>query len=272
MNQPGEVARLAARLLKRFEGLHDGDRARPGLQPMLCPSGYVTVGYGHVLTRDGRMLAGAEDLGWAARHHALRQIDEAEAEALLAEDIEEVGAATIARLRRPVEPHQAAALISLAYNIGPAGFAKSEVLRRFNAGDHAGAAAAFLNWRFATVNGVKKPILEGRRKIERAVFLGQQDVDGRAIGPASPPDIRPAGEVPLARSREIALASTGGTAGVTATALAEVADALRETQETIFGLPLDSLRWLSLGLGIVVAGCAIAAVLLRLRARRAGER
>lgn len=275
MNPPGDVSRLTARLLKRFEGLHDGDRRKPGLQPALCPAGYVTVGYGHVLTRDGRRLAGREDLEWASRHHPLRQIDEAKAEALLAEDIEEIGAGVIARLRRPVAPHQAAAMISLAYNIGAAGFAKSEVLLRFNAGDSKGAADAFLNWRFATVNGVKRPILEGRRKAERAVFLGHEDAGGHPL--ASSPamtveDIRPAAEAPLSQSREIRVASAGGAASVTSVALGEIADALRETQATLFGIPLETVQWLSIALGLAVAGCAIAAVAIRLRARRNGER
>src|SRR3954466_7167905 len=42
--------------------------------------------------------------------------------------------------------NQAAALMSLLYNIGQPHFANSTVLRRLNMGDFAGAAEAFLMW------------------------------------------------------------------------------------------------------------------------------
>lgn len=43
------------------------------------------------------------------------------------------------------------ACVSLAYNIGPVGFAQSSVVRRANAGDMAGAIEAFLMWNKPTV-------------------------------------------------------------------------------------------------------------------------
>ena len=43
-------------------------------------------------------------------------------------------------------PKQLAAAVSLAYNIGPNAYCRSTVARRFNAGDWAGACAAFEMW------------------------------------------------------------------------------------------------------------------------------
>ena len=43
-------------------------------------------------------------------------------------------------------PHQLAAAVSLAYNIGPNAYCKSTVARLFNAGDWPGACAAFEMW------------------------------------------------------------------------------------------------------------------------------
>lgn len=43
-------------------------------------------------------------------------------------------------------PKQLAAAVSLAYNIGPNAYCRSTVAKRFNAGDWAGACAAFEMW------------------------------------------------------------------------------------------------------------------------------
>ena len=44
-------------LIRQFEGLVDGDPKTPGLDPYICPTGYVTQGYGRVLRdRHGNML------------------------------------------------------------------------------------------------------------------------------------------------------------------------------------------------------------------------
>jgi len=66
-------------------------------------------------------------------------------------------------------PHQLAASISLAYNIGPAAFARSSAARRFNAGDWRGGCEAFLMWNKA--GGHVVPGLERRRRDERALCL-----------------------------------------------------------------------------------------------------
>lgn len=67
------------------------------------------------------------------------------------------------------KPEQLSAAISLAYNIGPSGYCRSSVARRFNAGDFRGACDAFLMWNKAG----GRPItgLTNRRKAERAVCL-----------------------------------------------------------------------------------------------------
>lgn len=57
------------------------------------------------------------------------------------------------------------ALVSLAFNIGEVGFKDSSVARFLKAGDKARAADAFLLW-------AKPSVLLGRRKRERALFLG----------------------------------------------------------------------------------------------------
>ena len=40
--------------IKEYETLHDGDLSKIGLQPKLCPAGYWTEGYGHVMIINGK--------------------------------------------------------------------------------------------------------------------------------------------------------------------------------------------------------------------------
>ena len=66
-------------------------------------------------------------------------------------------------------PEQLAAAVSLAYNIGPAGYCRSTVARRFNRGDTRGACDAFLMWNRAGGRVVRG--LDNRRRAERALCL-----------------------------------------------------------------------------------------------------
>ena len=66
--------------------------------------------------------------------------------------------------------HQAAALASLCYNLGPHQFQGSDTYRHAQAGNHAAAANAFMGWTKA--GGKVLPGLVKRREKERAVYLG----------------------------------------------------------------------------------------------------
>ena len=66
-----------------------------------------------------------------------------------------------------------AAMVSLTYNIGSGNFASSTVLREHLAGNTQAAAAAFLLWNKATINGVLQVVagLTRRRTDEQALYL-----------------------------------------------------------------------------------------------------
>lgn len=66
-------------------------------------------------------------------------------------------------------PNQLVASVSLAYNIGTAGFCRSTAARRFNAGNWRGGCDAFLMWDKA--GGRKVRGLTLRRQRERALCL-----------------------------------------------------------------------------------------------------
>ncbi len=71
-------------------------------------------------------------------------------------------------LKKPATDAQIGAMTSLAYNIGAKAFANSTLLRKFNAGDVAGAAAEFTRWNRAGGKVMKG--LTNRRLDEQRVF------------------------------------------------------------------------------------------------------
>lgn len=132
-------------LIKSFEGCE--------LRAYKCPAGVLTIGFGHT----------GPDVTSGLVITAHR------AEELLQGDLARFERAVAAALRVPVAANQFAALVSLAYNIGPAALAKSTLLRRLNAGRTQEAADQFLVWNRA--GGRVLAGLTRRREAERALFL-----------------------------------------------------------------------------------------------------
>lgn len=155
-NWPDNIAVLtiALPLVKHFEGCR--------LIPYRDSAGIPTIGYGTICYPTGKAVTMNDE--------AIRQD---KADFLLSYEMGVKAKAIAPMLQRPASLHQAAAMLSLTYNIGTGGFRSSTVLRKFNAGDIQGAADAFLMWDKATVDGQKVVIdgLHNRRVGERAVFL-----------------------------------------------------------------------------------------------------
>lgn len=91
-----------------------------------------------------------------------------QAEERLERDVDRFLGGVKERLERYANPSQLAAMTSLAYNIGLGAFGGSTLLRKFNAGDTAGAAEQFDRWVYAA--GKRMRGLERRRADERALF------------------------------------------------------------------------------------------------------
>ena len=137
-------------LIKEFEGLR--------LTAYRDAVGVWTIGYG---------ATAAAGLGITPE--AGMTITEAEAESLLLKGLEKFAGSIRPKITAPINDNEFGAFLSLAYNIGPGAFAKSSALRKFNAGDKAGAADAILLWNKA--GGKVLAGLKRRREAERALFL-----------------------------------------------------------------------------------------------------
>ena len=140
-----QVSEKGLALIRRFEGLR--------LAAYKCPAGVCTIGYG--TTRGIKM-------GMV--------ITKAQAEALLADDVQRFVGHIEALVTAPLAQHQLDALASFVYNIGPGAFAGSTLLRLLNAGLTKEAAGQFPRWNKAA--GAVLAGLTRRRAAERAMFEG----------------------------------------------------------------------------------------------------
>lgn len=95
---------------------------------------------------------------------------QAQADAALRKELTGIGARIDALVLVDLAPHEMAALVSLAYNIGMTNFRGSTLLRKLNAGDRRGAGDQFLRWSRAAGKVMRG--LTIRRAAERALFLG----------------------------------------------------------------------------------------------------
>jgi lysozyme len=162
-------------LIKQFEGLVDGDPKTPGLDPYICPAGYVTIGYGHTLRdTNGAMLRGREGISRAKVIH--KPITPEEAHAMLADDLLFFEAETV-RLTKGVElnENQFSAVVSFIFNLGPTKFERSTLRKLLLAGNFDKAAEEFPKWVKGDTNGdgvlEDLPGLIRRREAERQLFL-----------------------------------------------------------------------------------------------------
>ena len=143
-------------LIKNFEGCE--------LNAYVCPSGVYTIGYGHT----GDVLPN-------------QTITQAEADALLREDVRKFEKGTNNYTNVPLNQSQFDALVSFTFNVGLGAYRDSTLLRLLNGADYEGAAGQFGRW----VNGSNGPLpgLVRRREAEEKLFRkdGWPHEDGEAV-------------------------------------------------------------------------------------------
>lgn len=149
-----QVTQLAVDLIKGFEGLSLG-----AYRDMV---GVWTIGYG-TTAMAGVGITPAKGM----------TITKAEAERYLRRALDKFAASIGSNIRAIMNDNEAAALLSLAYNIGPGNFLSSSALRYFNAGQKDLCANSILKWNKVTQGGVLvfSQGLMNRREKEREVFL-----------------------------------------------------------------------------------------------------
>lgn len=218
--------------------------------PIVWP-GVVEIAHSENLRlRAYRDIAGVWTIGWGETG-GVRENDvwtKEQADAQLCKRLTEFADAVERRLTEPATPYQFAAMVSLAYNIGADGFARSSVLRAHNAGNTLAAARAFGLWNKARVDGVLREVrgLTARRARESALYLASapetrppldavpEDMAGAMV---EMPDAAPESRLPSSPIAQSGLASI--LTGVIAAASA-VSDDIRAIAESA-GVPMLSV-------------------------------
>lgn len=137
-------------LIKTFEGLR--------LEKYQDVVGKWTIGYGHLILPDESFSAA---------------IPEAQADALLRQDLGISEKAVNQYVIVPLTQNQFDALVSFTFNLGIGNLKSSTLLRVLNARQYQDAANEFLRWDKA--GGKQVAGLTRRRTAERALFISQPE-------------------------------------------------------------------------------------------------
>lgn len=148
---PKKASQNCLELIEHFEGFH------PDAYP--DPVGIPTIGIGTIKYPNGEKVKLGES---CTREQAFEW---------LMFELEEKTKEVNEMVKVDMTQNEFDALLSFAYNCGNSALRESTLLRKFNAGDIAGAGAEFLKWNKA--NGKVLPGLTRRRNAERNLFLGK---------------------------------------------------------------------------------------------------
>lgn len=169
----------------RFIAGHEGSRNKPYNDP----SGFCTVGVGHLIGRRRCTQADYDQWGTLTDQQVLD---------LFREDIKRFEDPVNVAVKVPITQNQFDALVSFSFNVGVGAFQKSTLLKKLNAGDYKGAASEFAKW-----NKSAGRVLAGltrRRKEEAELFLRSDPGGAETIEiPKSTPSPQPTPRVELQR-------------------------------------------------------------------------
>jgi len=135
-------------LIKRFEGFSH--------IVYICPAGYPTIGYGHVVKPDERQQFASG-------------ITPEQSETLLRQDVQTAERAVLRLITVPLTDGQFDALVSFTFNLGAGALQRSTLRRKINRGDHANMPAEFRKWVWAGSRKLKG--LVKRREAEVLLYI-----------------------------------------------------------------------------------------------------
>jgi GH24 family phage-related lysozyme (muramidase) len=141
------ISKQGLDLICRFEGF----------SPVIyiCPAGYPTIGYGHLITA-------------ANKERFLDGVDEDEALELLRSDVGKAERAVLRLIAVPLTQGQFDALVSFTFNLGSGALQRSTLRRKVNREEHDDVPAELMKWVWA--GGRKLKGLVKRRKAESLFY------------------------------------------------------------------------------------------------------
>lgn len=161
----------------------------------------------------------------------------------------------------PATANEFSAMVSLCFNIGPANFRKSSVLKNHKRGDKAAAAGAFKLWNKAAgkvLNGLTR-----RRAAEAALYMKPALV-GKAVETRTTPDA----EKPVVKSHTVIGTATVAVAGI-GQQLVENLPAIQSAHTTV--TQTGGFEWVTKLLGALIVLAAVYVLVRQWIRRRKGE-
>ena len=147
MKYSRSISEEGINLIKRFEGF--------SAQPYVCPGGYLTIGYGHVIREHEKGTL-------------LSFVDREEADLLLINDIKIVETAVNRLISVPLNQHQFDALVSFTFNLGTGALQRSTLRRKVNNESHSEVPEELVKW--VKVKNVMNKGLVRRRQAEALLY------------------------------------------------------------------------------------------------------
>jgi len=141
-------------LIKRFEGFS------PAIY--ICPAGYPTIGYGHVVLAH-------------EREQFAEGITQAKATDILRKDVGIAERAVVRLISEPLTDGQFDALVSFTFNLGAGALQRSTLRRKVNRWEHESVLAELMKWVWAA--GKKFPGLIRRRRSESSLYQNKGVTD-----------------------------------------------------------------------------------------------
>ena len=156
-----KTSQIGIELIKDFEGLHDGELNKIGLQPKKCPAGIWTEGYGRAMRNSkGEFLKSiARPIGTINTR--------AEAEVALAQDLQVFENIVMRKIKIKLTQNQFDALVSYTYNTG----GSDTLFKLINEGSPQSKIKTWFETKYITGGGIKLNGLVQRRKAESNLYF-----------------------------------------------------------------------------------------------------
>lgn len=140
------ISESGLNIIKKFEGF--------SATAYLCPAGYWTIGYGHLLKNKIK-----NDL----------ELTEKQAELILFDDVADAEKAVLRYIDIQLAQGQFDALVSFTFNLGAGALQRSTLRRKVNAKEHSDVPFQLSRWVWA--GGRKLPGLIRRRRAESVLYF-----------------------------------------------------------------------------------------------------
>lgn len=158
MNESLVTSQAGVDLIKKWEGLHDGNKKTSLVEPMADPVGIPTIGWGCTYYENGKKVTFSDPAITLER-----------CEELLRFHLKKNEEAVKRNVKVPLTQNQFDALVSFVHNLGEGSLKTSTLLRKLNEKCYSCAAEQFSRWSYA--GGKFLQGLQNRRFDERRLFL-----------------------------------------------------------------------------------------------------